>query len=437
MEQLLRTTTPPSLPPSLAASRAQHLDELHAYAAAGVFPTLPHPPTDGSERAPCFIDDHATPCAVGHLMQASGAAGLADAVNRTARFGYLLDEFASLSASVPGFATWVSSSGFSPTELATIQPTYDFMRRIPQPHSPRDIVPSLPAFPMPMPVPMPGPPPPPSTATDRTCTFCMQAIGAGSPWYVCSEGGTCATLIWCEACEDRTGASHPHILIKHRPPPAATPTPAPTPGPPCTLCTQRLDVWYTCSECTNFTLCNNCEDAMGATHPHVLIKHRQGTVNVPPPVPHPMPIPQPIPRPPPPSTRQDWNCSACSYANDAASDLCAVCLTARDSATPPVCFIKARYCGDCRSAMENAHADTALDTTGSTSPCESCSAPLSRNPLGRFDALCPDCSRNESQCALCRDVIPAQTPIARDHIPFYERPDPADDNILYYSEECE
>lgn len=110
----LRDTDVSMLSPALRARRAFLLERLEAYAQRGVFPhnhVLPF-------QNPVFLDEHDTACAVGQLMIDSGHRALAERIRATNNTGYLLE------LDVDGLADWVATSGFTPIELATIQPSY-------------------------------------------------------------------------------------------------------------------------------------------------------------------------------------------------------------------------------------------------------------------------------------------------------------------------
>ncbi len=95
-------------------ARHQLLEELGAYAEAGVFPrnhVLPF-------RNPVFIDPYGTACAVGQLMIASGHGDLAHRIDTEMELAYLLD------MEWPEIGTWAAEHGFSANELAWIQPGY-------------------------------------------------------------------------------------------------------------------------------------------------------------------------------------------------------------------------------------------------------------------------------------------------------------------------
>lgn len=114
VRQHLAEHLPEGLAPDQLSQRLVLLEELERYADAGRFPrnyVLP-------ERNPVFIDPYGTPCAVGHLMIASGHADLAQRIDREMELAYVLD------MDWPEIADWASAHGFTAPELAWIQPGY-------------------------------------------------------------------------------------------------------------------------------------------------------------------------------------------------------------------------------------------------------------------------------------------------------------------------
>lgn len=114
VEKLLRSRSTTHLSPAQKANREKHLNTLHQYWQAGRFPKN----TFHKERRPYFIDIFNTYCAVGYLMQQSGADAMARDINRNQNFSYLRD------IRHPGLGEWVKASGLSLDELALIQPSY-------------------------------------------------------------------------------------------------------------------------------------------------------------------------------------------------------------------------------------------------------------------------------------------------------------------------
>jgi len=114
--QLLRAKRPRGLDPAQREVRRLLLEELEAYAARGVFPQNRHFP---GERRPTFIDVDGRHCAVAHLMDLSGEAPLARSIAERANFanvGELVDD--------PRVVTWLRTAGFTPEEIALVQPSY-------------------------------------------------------------------------------------------------------------------------------------------------------------------------------------------------------------------------------------------------------------------------------------------------------------------------
>jgi len=104
----------PATRPELAQRRAEILGYLEDYITRDITPhndDLPY-------RNPVFVDELGHICAVGYLIQQSGHQDLVDDIVATDRFA-LLDDI-----DLPGMAEWIAQSGFTPEELAAIQPGY-------------------------------------------------------------------------------------------------------------------------------------------------------------------------------------------------------------------------------------------------------------------------------------------------------------------------
>lgn len=113
-EKLLRSRNINHLSASLQKQRKANLDVLHAYWQRGVFPVN----DKHLNRQPYFIDKYNTYCAVGYIMQQSGADDIARDIHNTQNFSYLLD------INHPSLMKWVAASGLTLDELALIQPGY-------------------------------------------------------------------------------------------------------------------------------------------------------------------------------------------------------------------------------------------------------------------------------------------------------------------------
>eukprot|EP00548_Thalassiothrix_antarctica_P002500 CAMPEP_0194147716 /NCGR_PEP_ID=MMETSP0152-20130528/27262_1 /TAXON_ID=1049557 /ORGANISM="Thalassiothrix antarctica, Strain L6-D1" /LENGTH=206 /DNA_ID=CAMNT_0038848731 /DNA_START=216 /DNA_END=836 /DNA_ORIENTATION=- len=81
-----------------------------------------------NERKPCFVDSSGTPCAVAHLMQESGADGqfLAGAIVSSHKHDTIGKIFQDNDLS-NHIKLWTERVGLRPSELALIQPTYEFV----------------------------------------------------------------------------------------------------------------------------------------------------------------------------------------------------------------------------------------------------------------------------------------------------------------------
>ncbi len=99
------------------AKRAWLLDELEAYAEAGVFPRRDAGDGHGVRR-PRFIDAQGVHCAVGEMLRVSGREVLARRIDRDHEFDFVSQMDA------PELSAWASEWGFSERELGMIQPGY-------------------------------------------------------------------------------------------------------------------------------------------------------------------------------------------------------------------------------------------------------------------------------------------------------------------------
>ena len=86
-ELLLRKRNSANLSAFQQKNRESNLNTLHRYWQAGVFPVN----DQHQGRQPYFIDKFNTSCAVGYLMQQSGADDMAKDIKRTQNFSYLID----------------------------------------------------------------------------------------------------------------------------------------------------------------------------------------------------------------------------------------------------------------------------------------------------------------------------------------------------------
>ena len=104
-----------ALTPAQRAARARNLQVLREYAAAGVFPHNHHL----ALRAPYFVDDHGTLCAMAYLIARSGHEDLVRKVAATrnnARVRDLADD--------PELVAWLEENGITAHEAGRIQPFY-------------------------------------------------------------------------------------------------------------------------------------------------------------------------------------------------------------------------------------------------------------------------------------------------------------------------
>lgn len=116
VEAALQAADVSHLSPDQRVRRFAALDLLARYRAAGVFPRRTSDAYAG--RRPRFIDDRGVHCAVGHLIAATGHPALAAAIDADFEYAYVPE------IDMPALADWAKAHGFSPRELAMIQPTY-------------------------------------------------------------------------------------------------------------------------------------------------------------------------------------------------------------------------------------------------------------------------------------------------------------------------
>ena len=113
-ENLLRKRNTAALSEAQQQQRQANLLTLHAYMLKGVFPIN----DQHQNRQPYFIDKYNTYCAVGYLMQQSGADDMARNIHQTQNYSYIAD------IHHPQLMDWAKQSGLSLGELALIQPAY-------------------------------------------------------------------------------------------------------------------------------------------------------------------------------------------------------------------------------------------------------------------------------------------------------------------------
>ena len=116
VQNYLRANTPEGFTESALKNRLAIIDILSVYRKNEQFPSLTAP---FPSRQPCFIDDRGVYCAVGYLIKETAGAEVAQGINTRHRFEYLLD------MNDPVIDVWAENNGFTLTELAMIQPTYD------------------------------------------------------------------------------------------------------------------------------------------------------------------------------------------------------------------------------------------------------------------------------------------------------------------------
>ena len=114
VEETLRARSTNHLSSSQVKNRTRLLNELNGYWKARSFPVNDYL----TYKNPIFIDRTGTHCAVGYLMQQSGAEELAQKINSEQKFAYVHE------IKVNGVKEWANKNGFTIDELAWIQPAY-------------------------------------------------------------------------------------------------------------------------------------------------------------------------------------------------------------------------------------------------------------------------------------------------------------------------
>ncbi len=114
VEKTLKARNVSKLSASQKENRFKLLQELNGYWKAGVFPVNDYV----AYKTPVFIDRKKTHCAVGYLMQQSGAESLAQKIDATQKFAYIHE------IKADSVKAWAETNGFTIDELAWIQPAY-------------------------------------------------------------------------------------------------------------------------------------------------------------------------------------------------------------------------------------------------------------------------------------------------------------------------
>lgn len=114
VEQTLRARDVSNLTFEQKQNRFRLLNELNGYWHSRAFPVNDYV----AYQTPVFIDRTGNHCAVGYLMQQSGAEELAQRINANEKFAYVHQ------IKTPGVKQWADDNGFTVDELAWIQPAY-------------------------------------------------------------------------------------------------------------------------------------------------------------------------------------------------------------------------------------------------------------------------------------------------------------------------
>lgn len=115
VEATLRAQTPADLTKAQRSARLRAMDALHTYWQRGRFPIN----RDAPRRTPVFIDADGTPCAMGHLIIASGAEDLAREIATYENNDFVAD------IDHPDLSAWLDANGLTAEEAGWVQPRYD------------------------------------------------------------------------------------------------------------------------------------------------------------------------------------------------------------------------------------------------------------------------------------------------------------------------
>jgi hypothetical protein len=118
VEELLREKATYHLNKKQKNKRAAVLDLLNKYWTTGIFPKNYN--FEGTRR-PCFIDRDGNICAVGYLVEKTAGRKVAEQINKTHQYDYLLD----MNEEV--IENWANEHGLTLQECAMIQPSYGYL----------------------------------------------------------------------------------------------------------------------------------------------------------------------------------------------------------------------------------------------------------------------------------------------------------------------
>jgi len=117
VEKQLRHKDCSDLTEQLQQRRSQLLDFLHDYWTSNLFPR--NYDYEG-KRVPCFVDKDGRICAVGYLIERSVGRKVAEDINRKHKYERIIN------MNDPAVDEWISGSGLSKEECASIQPEYGY-----------------------------------------------------------------------------------------------------------------------------------------------------------------------------------------------------------------------------------------------------------------------------------------------------------------------
>lgn len=119
-EALLASASTDRMTTAQLRARRVHMERLASYRAAGRFP---HNHDVPGRRAPVFVDEHGTQCAMAYLIAESRRADIVELVART-RNNATVVELAADPTIGPILLAWLEGAGLSVGEAQRVQPTY-------------------------------------------------------------------------------------------------------------------------------------------------------------------------------------------------------------------------------------------------------------------------------------------------------------------------
>ena len=120
-EALLSSARTDGVSSAQLRARRVHMERLATYRAVGRFP---HNHDVPGRRAPVFVDEHGTQCAMGYLIAQSGRMDIVELVARTRNNATVVELTADQTIG-PALLAWLEEAGLSVREAQRVQPAYE------------------------------------------------------------------------------------------------------------------------------------------------------------------------------------------------------------------------------------------------------------------------------------------------------------------------